>query len=91
MGWYQGALTHGRRTRYVTEAVVIFVLTISAALWAGVAWGQVAGVFVGWTASSLGMLAQTGWLWFRSQAVLRPALAETPAAGWGGGGCRQAS
>jgi hypothetical protein len=32
--WYQGALVHNRRTRGVTEAVVIYLLTSSALLWA---------------------------------------------------------
>jgi hypothetical protein len=70
MSWYQGRLVYGRRTRSVTESVVLFVIVTVGALWAGVAWGQAPGVFIGWTAFSLGGLAQTAWLWMRSRTVL---------------------
>jgi hypothetical protein len=70
LSWYQGAIVHSRRTRGVTEAVGIFLLTSSAILWAGVAWGEVTGLLVGLAAFTAGSLAQTMWLWQRS----RPAM-----------------
>ncbi len=69
--WYQGAIVHSRHTRGITEAVGIFLLTSSAILWAGVAWGQVAGVYVGLAAFGVGSLAQTAWLWRRSRPAIQ--------------------
>jgi hypothetical protein len=69
--WYQGALTHKRRTRAITEAMAIFLLTSSAILWAGVAWGQTTGLYIGLAAFGIGTLAQTVWLWYRSRAIMR--------------------
>jgi hypothetical protein len=68
--WYQGTLVHSRRTRGITEAMAIFLLTSSAILWAGVAWGQVPGLYVGLVAFATSTLMQTAWLWQRS----RPAV-----------------
>jgi hypothetical protein len=69
--WYQGALVHHRRTRAISEAVGVFLLVSSAVLWAGVAWGQAAGLYVGLVAFTLSNLAQTVWLWVRSRSVMR--------------------
>lgn len=68
--WYQGAILHSRSTRGISEAVVIFLVTIGLTLYAGVVWGQVTGLYVSMASFFLSMLAQTFWLWFRS----RPAL-----------------
>jgi hypothetical protein len=68
--WYQGTLVHSRRTRGITEAMAIFLLTSSAILWAGVTWGQVTGLYVGLVAFATSTLMQTAWLWQRS----RPAM-----------------
>jgi len=65
--WYQGTIVHSRRTRGVTEAMAIYVVTICAILWAGVAWGQMTGLYVGLAAFGFGGLAQTIWLWQRSR------------------------
>jgi hypothetical protein len=73
--WFQGAILHGRRTRGITEAVVIYLLTSAIVLGAGVAWNQISGLYIGLAALSISMLTQTMWLWQRSrtpvQAVLR--------------------
>jgi hypothetical protein len=68
--WYQGLIVHSRRTRGITEAVVIYLLTNVAVLWGGVLWNRMAGLYVGLAAVSLGRLMQTVWLWYRS----RPAM-----------------
>jgi len=65
--FYQGIILHSRRTRGITEAVVLFLAVTGGLLWAGVAWGQMAGAVVGWFAFSMGSFAQTLWLWFRHQ------------------------
>jgi hypothetical protein len=69
--WYQGALVNARRTRAVTEAMGIFLLTSSALLWAGVVWGQTVGLYVGLVTFGVGSLAQTAWLWVRSRPVMQ--------------------
>ena len=69
--WYQGVILYGRRTRAITEAVVIFLVSNSALLWAGVVWGEAPGLFVGLAAFTIGTIAQTGWLWYRSRLIKR--------------------
>jgi hypothetical protein len=69
--WYQGTIVHSRRTRGITEAVAIYLLASGAILWAGVAWGQITGLYVGLAAVGAGMLAQTVWLGQRSRPALR--------------------
>ncbi len=72
--WYQGAILHSRKTRGISEAVIIFLLTISIILWVGVARGAVIGVYVGLAAFASGMLAQTVWLWYRSRPAILAAF-----------------
>jgi hypothetical protein len=69
--WYQGAIMHYRSTRAITEAVVMFLLSTSAVLWAGVVWGETTGLYVGLAAFGLGSLAQAVWLWYRSRPVMQ--------------------
>lgn len=68
--WYQGVVIHSKNTRSITEAVVIFLVATGAVLIAGIAWGQVAGIYVGQIAFLIGYLAQTAWMWWRSQPAL---------------------
>jgi hypothetical protein len=79
MSWHQGTLVYRRRTRSITESVVVYVLVTSVGLWAGVAWGQVPGVFVGWVAFSLGAVAQTAWLWARARQAVEVDVLEAAA------------
>ena len=69
--WYQGAIVHSRRTRGITEAILLFLLVTSGILWAGAAWGEFVGLYVGLVAFVFGRLAQTGWLWLRSRSAMR--------------------
>jgi len=69
--WYQGAIVHGRHTRGITEAVAAYLLTSGIVLWAGVAWGRMAGLHIGLAAITVGRLAQTIWLWYRSRMAAR--------------------
>ena len=72
--WFQGVILHSRRTRGITESVVIFLAVSATVLIAGIAWGEVAGLYVGLTGLMLATLAQTVWLWWRA----RPALKDAP-------------
>jgi hypothetical protein len=64
--WYQGAILHSRRTRGITEAVVIYLVTSAFVLGLGVIWGKAIGIYFGLAALTISVAVQTAWLWFRS-------------------------
>jgi O-antigen/teichoic acid export membrane protein len=68
--WFQGAILHGRKTRAISESVVIYLVLFIAVLAAGVAWGNITGLFVGAAAFGLANAGQTGWLLLRSKKIL---------------------
>ncbi len=68
--WYQGVLLNSGRTRAISEAVALYLFVTGVALWAGVVWGKMTGLYIGLAAFSLGMLIQTSWLWVRSRKAL---------------------
>jgi len=76
--WLQGLILHSERTRAITEAVIIYLVVISAALWAGIAWGKVSGIYVGLVAMTAAEIIRNGWLWWRSRS-LRRSLSERDA------------
>ena len=84
--WYQGLIVHSRRTRGVSEAVLTYILASGALLLFGVLWDRVPGLYVAMAALSLGRLAQTVWLWYRS----RPAVEGVDARDRVVGPCRSA-
>lgn len=69
--WYQGMLVHSRRTRGITAAVAIFLVTCSLILWGGVLYAGAIGLLVGMAAFTAGGLAQTVWLWRCTRPALR--------------------
>jgi hypothetical protein len=69
--WFQGAILHSRRTRGITESVIIYLLTVGSILAAGIAWGQITGIYVGMVAFACGVSMQTFWLFVRSRAAIR--------------------
>jgi hypothetical protein len=79
--WFQGAILHSRRTRGITESVVIYLVTLVGVLIAGVASGQTAGLYVGVAAMVLGGTAQTAWLWWRARPAVALVQARDAAAG----------
>ncbi|MEM6993692.1 MAG: hypothetical protein AAF721_24475 [Myxococcota bacterium] len=64
--WYQGQLVVRRKTRPITEAVVIFFVVCTAVLWVGVA-QQWRGLEVALAGFSLGRVVQTAWLALRAR------------------------
>lgn len=72
--WFQGVILHGKRTRGITEAVAIFLVTAGIVLWGGVVWGELPGLFVGLAAFDIAMLTQSLWLWYRSRSPLEAAF-----------------
>jgi len=79
--WFQGSIVHSRRTRGITEAVVIYLAVNVALLWAGVTWGRTIGLYIGLAAFAISTLVQTGWLWRRSLPALRAVAARDRATG----------
>jgi hypothetical protein len=77
--YFQGIILHSRRTRSITESVVIFLAVASVALIAGVIWGGAVGLYVTLSAFVLGELVRTAWLWLRSRRA-RAELRERDAA-----------
>ncbi len=69
--WYTGAIMYGRKTRGITEAVVVFLVSSALCLGAGVAWGGSAGVYIALGGLTISSAAQTIWLWKRSRPVMR--------------------
>ncbi len=69
--YYQGRLVHLRRTRAITESVILYLLATFAVLGAGILSGRVTGIYVGQGAMLVGNMAQVVWLRFRSNRILR--------------------
>ncbi|MCU0488479.1 MAG: hypothetical protein MUE67_05970 [Anaerolineales bacterium] len=70
--WFQGAILHDRRTRGITESVVVYILTSLIILGIGIGWGKITGLYFGLGSLTISTLTQTLWLWLRS----RPAFAQ---------------
>ena len=69
--WFQGTILYGRRTRGISESVIVYLLTSGVILGAGVLHGGWIGVNVGIASVSLSVLTQTAWLLVRSRRVLQ--------------------
>lgn len=68
--WYQGMILYGRKTRGITESVVVYLLTSAIIFGFGVGIASITGLYVGLLALSLSVAMQTFWLWLRSRPVL---------------------
>ena len=75
--WYQGIVLHGKRTRSITEAVLIYLGVTALVLGVGIAWGGMIGLYVGLLSMSLAEAARTAWLAWRSRRMQRALLADT--------------
>jgi len=69
--WYQGAILHSRKTRAITEAVVIYLLVIIITLIMGVIYGKETGLYIALASFVFSTFIQTVWLWYRSQTIIR--------------------
>ena len=70
--YWQGALVHSRRTRGVTESVVVTLSLTALVLWAGVRGQGAPGLYFAAAGMLVGGAGQCAWLALRA----RPALAE---------------
>jgi len=64
---YQGALVHHRRTRAVTESVLVFLGVLVLVLGTGVAMQRWTGLYVAFLALVASNAAQLAWLWWRGR------------------------
>ncbi|HEX9029420.1 MAG TPA: hypothetical protein VF823_09625 [Anaerolineales bacterium] len=69
--WYQGTILHGRRTRGITESVIIYLASSAVFLWVGVTWGGTVGLYIGLASQVVSTCIQTAWLWLRSRSAMR--------------------
>ena len=76
--FFQGLLVQGHRTRAITEAVMIYLLTSSTILIAGTYYGQVTGIYVGLIAVVLGHIFQSCWLWTRCKKLAEVGQEDSP-------------
>jgi len=69
--WYQGVILFGKRTRGITESMMIYLIVNTSIQVFGILWGGVTGLYIGVTALTVGILSQTTWLCMRSRPILR--------------------
>src|SRR5690606_24905670 len=77
----QGIIVHGRRTKAITESMVVFLLTSALLLGVGVAWRAFPALPYTMVAFVLGTAAQVAWLWWRSRPTVLSFTAAEPAGG----------
>lgn len=65
--WFQGVLVYARKTRPITESVVVYVIVAAAVLAYGIVTEHYPGIYVAISAYSLGRIFQSIWLWWRSR------------------------
>ena len=63
--WFQARLVHLRRTRGVTESVVMYILSSSLVLVIAVLSGSIVGLYAAVLSLTIGISVQTGWLMWR--------------------------
>jgi len=74
--FFQGTLLHTRRTRAITEAVLLGLAVNGALLVAGVLWGSVTGIYVGMAALTMGYVVRSTWFWVRTRPVVQTLRAQ---------------
>ena len=73
--WHQALLLHGKQTRGITEAIIIYLVISVLLLGGGIALGQTTGLFIGLITFSVASFGRTAWLWYRSRPLLQARLA----------------
>lgn len=66
---FTGTLVHARRTRAITESVVLQLAAMVGVFAAGVAWQGAPGLWAAVVAWNIGGGVQAGWLWYRSRSL----------------------
>jgi hypothetical protein len=69
--WYQGLIVSSQQTRGVTEAIILYIATISLLLTIGITMQTVTGLFVAIVTYECAGLVQSLWLWWRSRPAVK--------------------
>lgn len=69
--WYQGLIVSSHATRGVTEAVILYIVTVGILLFIGVQMQLYTGIFVTIGTYEIAAVMQSGWLWLRSRPALK--------------------
>ena len=67
--WYQGMLVHSRRTRGVTESVILYLAVIAIVMSVGVSTQRFPGLVVAIFGFNAAGSVQVSWLWYRSRTA----------------------
>lgn len=67
---FQGVLVSGRKTKAVTESVIVFFAITGSLLLLSRNNGRFPGLYIALVIFQLGYASQTAWLWFRSRPYL---------------------
>ena len=65
--WFQGVILHSKCTRIITEAILVYLVVITAVLWSGIEWARFSGIYVGLVAMTTAEVARNLWMWWRSR------------------------
>jgi hypothetical protein len=71
--WFQGVIVSGNNTRGITEAVVVFLLVVTAILGLGTNLLNITGLYVALVGFSVGTFCQILWLRYRAKPTIREA------------------
>lgn len=69
--WLQGAILHGRKTRGITESVILYLIACVILFGLGVRWQGAPGLYIALGVFVLAMAIQTVWLWRASNPIMR--------------------
>ena len=67
--WNQGVILQSKKTRSITEAVLIYLIVSIPILWTGMRIGRFSGIYVGLLSMAVGEGCRTLWLWLRSRSA----------------------
>jgi hypothetical protein len=71
--WFQGLIMHSRRTRSITEGVVLYTVAIAVGMGTGMTLDRleapVVGVYVAVIVFQIAWAIQVGWLWWRNREL----------------------
>ena len=69
--WFSGVILNTRKTRPITEGMLVYLGTFSLVLGGGSAFIKTSGLYLVTAASLSASICQIGWLWFRSRQARR--------------------
>lgn len=75
--WNQGVILQSKKTRSITEAVLIYLIVSIPILWTGMRIGRFSGIYVGLLSMAVGEGFRTLWLWLRSRSARHALFRET--------------